>query len=164
MTNWENLQRLMSELLRTYQEILTLSKQKKDLLVAGKPSDLEMVVKQEEILITRAGKIDVARQQVIQMIIKDDVGESAPLTLSALSGFAPDNVAEDLRGIGHEFERVLAELKEQNILNTQLLKQALNLVNFNLNMFTQSSVGPTYSPSGSHGQSIQRRTMFDKKG
>lgn len=164
MTNWENLQRLMSELLLTYQGILNLSKQKRDLLVAGKPSDLGKVVKQEEILIVRAGKIDMARQQVIQMIVNEGAIDSSPLTLSALSVFAPDDVAEKLRGISQEFEHVLAELKEQNALNTQLLNQALKLVNYNINLLTQNAVGPTYSSYGSNGQSVQGRTIFDRKG
>lgn len=163
MTNWENLQRIMSELFRIYQEILALSKQKQDLLVAGKPQDLEKVVKQEELLIVRAGKIDAARQQVIQMIVREWGQDDAPI-LSVLIDFAPTPMAERLKDMGQEFDRLLAALKEQNLLNTRLLKQALDLVNFNINLLTHSAVGPTYSPYGSHEQSIQGRTMIDKKG
>lgn len=164
MANWENLQRLMSELLRIYQEILALSKQKKNLLVAGNPAALDKVVKQEEVMIVRAGKIDAARQQVIAVIVTKAGSDHAGVTMSDLLVLAPESVAAGLRSTSQQFERVLTELKVQNSLNTQLLKQALNLVNFNINLLTQNSVGQTYSPRGSHGQSVQGRTMFDRKG
>ncbi len=164
MANWENFQRLLGELLRIYQELLALSKQKKNLLVAGKPAELEMLVKQEEIMIIRAGKIDMARQQVLIRIVNEGTSDRSELTLSALIDLAPEKMTAGLRRISQEFERVLVELKEQNALNTLLIKQALKLVNFNINLLTQNSVGPTYSPYGSHGQSVQGRTMFDRKG
>lgn len=153
----------MSELLHIYREILVLSRQKKDILVAGKPADLAEVVKKEEILIIRAGKIDVVRQQVIQLIVKESHHDST-ITMSDLLLLAPERAAVELRSISYEFQHVLAELKERNILNTQLLQQALKLINFNINLLTQNAVGPTYSPYGSHGQPVQGRTMFDQKG
>ncbi len=164
MTNWERLQSLMSELLRTYQEILTLSTQKKEILVAGKPVDLAEIVKQEEGLIVRASKLEAARQQVITTIVKDGTLDTESLTLAALIVFAPEHVAERIRSISQEFDCVLKELKNQNNLNTRLLKQALNLVNFNINLLMQNSVGSTYSQSGSRGQSLQGRTIIDQKG
>jgi flagellar biosynthesis/type III secretory pathway chaperone len=172
MTMWEQLNDLMSELLSVYQEILALSRQKKDLLVRAKPADLEKVVKQEEVLVMKAGRIEVARKQVISNLVSTLVSKQAvpeAFTLEELIALAPAEVAEQLKETGQDFALVLQDLQVQNELNTKLIQQALNLVNYNINLLANSSVGPTYSAPG-YGKQPQEqlsghynRTIFDHK-
>ena len=159
MNMWEQLQALMAELLSLYQRVLALSRQKKDLLILAKPIDLEKVVKQEEVLLLRVSKIDVARKQVIQSLVSHYAVADEQLTLEKLIALAPNEAALHLKKIAQEFDAVLAELKSQNQLNTKLIRQALNLVNYNINLLAQSSVGPTYAPPGLGGPAQGQQDM-----
>jgi hypothetical protein len=165
MENWQQLQRLMSELLRVYQQILVLSKQKKDLLVAGKPADLEKVVSQEEALLRKAVKVDVARNQMIQILSKEFVTATDSFTtIEELLAFAPPDIVEELSKTGQAFNAVLLELKQQNELNKQLIEQALKIVNYNINLYSSQAAGPTYSPQDAEKNNFHHRPTLDYHG
>lgn len=164
MKNWQQLQNLMFELLRVYQQILVLSKQKKDLLVAGKPADLEKVVNQEELLLRKAVKVDVARKEIIQILSKQLVGATDSLTVEELIAFAPSDIIEELSKIGQDLNTVLLGLKEQNELNKQLIEQALKIVNYNINLYSSRMAGPTYSPQDGDEKNFHHRATLDYRG
>jgi flagellar biosynthesis/type III secretory pathway chaperone len=164
MQMWEQFYSLMSQLYQVYQQILTLSRQKKSILVSANPAELAKVVKEEEVLLFKAGKLDAARNQVFKELISTLVIPKDKLTLQDLIALAPVAVAAKLRKTSQDFDAVLAELKNQNELNTKLIQQALNLVNYNINLLTNNSVGLTYSAQGNGGKSIQGRSRLDYRG
>jgi len=169
MVMWEQLLALMAELLALHQQILDLGRRKKDVLVLAKPADLEKVVKQEELLLIKVGRLDAARKEVIKNLVSQYAVDDQPLKLGKLIKFAPDAMAAQLKKNSQDFETVLSLLKSQNELNTKLIQQALNLVNYNINLLAHSSVGPTYAPPGLGGASPAQdmgqvnRRIFDHK-
>lgn len=164
MTMWEQLHSLMSELYMVYQEILTLSRQKKSILVLAKPADLTKVVREEELLLFKAVKLDAARNQVLKKLVSALAVPNDNPTLQSLITLAPTEVAAKLRKTSQEFDVVLIELKNQNELNTKLIQQALHLVNYNINLLANSSVEPTYSAQGNGGKPTQGRPRLDYRG
>ncbi len=164
MEMWEQLQILMTELLAVYQRILVLSKQKRKLLVAATPADLTKIAGEEELLLHKAAKIAGDQKQVIHSLGKAFADQTAGPALTDLLPFAPADMAPKLRSIAQESETVLLQLKDQNKLNRQLIEQALNIVNYNINLFSQSAVEPTYSPQGSGGKPIQGQAKLDCRG
>lgn len=160
---WDRLIALMSELLDLYQALLTLSRQKREILIAGKAQSLESITRQEELLILQAGKLEVIREKLIREIA-DHCGVSTQgLSLAAISELAEPADAERLSALGTAFEQVSHELVPLNRLNTELIEQALRFVNYSINILTQSQSSNTYEPHGKSGQPQAGRAFFDAK-
>ena len=160
---WERLIEALAELLKLYQVLLTLSKQKHGILIAAKAIDLEAVTKQEEQIILQIGKLEIIRENAVQEIMIANNLAPEELTISKLIGFADSATERQLIEIWHQFDSVIAELAKMSSLNSKLLEQALLFVNFNINILTQSTIGPTYAAKGSHEQTSTARTVLDRK-
>lgn len=163
MANWDKLVTLLGEMVSLYEAILELSRQKRDILIAVKPQDLEAVTKQEELLILQVGKLDAARGKLLQQLAAAGGVAAQELTLPKIKELAGPEAGERLDKIAAEFERIMAELAPVNKLNAELIQQALGFVNYNINLLTQSSAGPTYAPQGKNTQETQLRKLVDKK-
>ena len=160
---WEKLVALLSELLELYQAILKLTEQKKDILVAGQAPNLEAITRQEELLILQVGKLEGKREKLLSEIAAAHGLTNQGLTLSKIRELANASIAEKLATIETDFEQVTQKLVPLNQLNTQLIQQALNFVNYNINILAQTQIGPTYAPRGESSQPSPSRAILDTK-
>jgi len=161
---WQQLVDLLTDMLGIYRALLTLSRQKREILVAADTKELERVTGSEEALILRAGKLEVSRQNLVRDLAADLGVAAEELTLAKLTELAEEPVAEKLNALYKDFALITGELTRLNELNSRLIKQALQYINYNINLLAQDSVNATYSagpqPSGSEAA---RRTLVDKK-
>jgi flagellar biosynthesis/type III secretory pathway chaperone len=163
VANWDKLVILLDEMVSLYEAILELSRQKRDILIAVKPQDLEAVTKQEELLILQVGKLDAARGKLVQQLAAAGGVAAQDLTLAKIKELAGPEAGARLDKIAAEFERIMAELAPINKLNAELIQRALGFINYNINILTQSAAGPTYAPQGKNTQETQIRKLVDKK-
>jgi flagellar biosynthesis/type III secretory pathway chaperone len=161
--NWDKLIALLTEMVDLYQAILELSRQKRELLIAVKPQDLEAVTKQEELLILQVGKLESARSRLTKDIAAAAGRPSAALTLAELKELAGPEDAERLEDIAADLDRIMQELAPINQLNTELIQRALGFINYNLNLLTQSAASPTYAADGRNPQENHQRKLVDRK-
>lgn len=161
--NWEKLIALLTEMIGLYRAILELSRQKRELLIAVKPQELEAVTKQEELLILQVGKLEAARGRLTQEIAVASGRKSAALTLAELKELAGPAESEKLEAIAADLDRIMQELAPINQLNADLIQRALGFINYNLNLLTQSAAGPTYAPGGRNVQDSPQRKLVDRK-
>lgn len=160
---WENLFLVLDDILNLYHAILTLSKRKKDILIAANAPELEKITKQEELLILQIGKLDEARNRIIAELFQTLEVTEEPFSLSRLKALAEPEGAKKLEAFQGQLEKLNGELLPLNQLNTELLQQALSFINYNINILSQSTVGPTYAGKGKTEQTAPARTMFDAK-
>lgn len=163
MANWEKLVTLLGEMVELYKAILELSRQKRDMLIAVKPQELESVTKQEELLILRVGKLESTRGKIMQEIAAAGGVTVEGLTLAKMQEMAGPDIAPRLAGIATEFDSIMHELAPVNQTNAELIQQALGFINYNLNLLTQSATGPTYAAKGTNTQEQQRPKLVDRK-
>lgn len=163
MANWDKLVTLLMEMADLYQAILTLSRQKRDILIAVKPQDLEAVTRQEELLILQVGKLEAARGKLMQQLAAASGVPADGLTLTAIKNMAGPEVAERLDKVAADLDRIMAELAPVNRLNAELIQRALGFINYNINLLTQSTAGPTYAPQGKNAPDAQVRKLVDQK-
>jgi flagellar biosynthesis/type III secretory pathway chaperone len=163
VANWDKLLTLLDEMVSLYKAILELSRQKRDVIIAVKPQDLEKITKQEELLILQVGKLEAARGKLVQQLAAAGDVPAEGLTLTKMKELAGPQVAERLDKIAAEFGRIMAELAPVNMLNAELIQRALGFVNYNINLLTQNSAGPTYAPQSNNTQENQFRKLVDKK-
>lgn len=160
---WDKLIALLAELSELCQGLLELSKQKREFLIAGQAQKLEAVTRQEEVLILRIGKLEVLREKVLQEIAAAHQLNTQGLTISQLRQLADEEVANKIKEFEQVFSGITNELVPLNQLNTQLIQQSLNFVNYNINLLAQTQTGPTYAAKGSSGKNQPSRNFLDAK-
>ena len=160
---WEELLAVLSKMLSIYQAILALSQQKHQVLVAAKSHELETVTKQEEILIVQVGKLEDLRGKLVsEMLISYGI-KDGEVSLAELKKIAKPEVVEKLEAFGNDFTDIMARMLPLNQQNTELIQQALRFVNYNINLLTQTVVGPTYAAKGQADKQTIQRTVFDAR-
>ena len=160
---WGHLLDVLKGILEIYQAILVLSQQKKQILVAAKPQELEKITKQEESLILQVGKLEGVRRKIVSEIMASHGITDEANSIIELQKIASSDVVEKLEDFQKEFGNIMAEMVPLNELNTELIKQALNFVNYNMNILSQTAVGPTYAPQGQSNEQGAKRRVFDAK-
>ena len=160
---WQELLTVLNKMLTIYQTILLLSQQKKEILLAAKAKELEKVTQQEEILIVQAGKLEELRGKLVISIMASYGIQDGEISLEDLKKIAESAVVKELDVFSLEFSKVMTELAELNKLNAELVKQALGFINYNINVLSQTAVGPTYAPKGQSESTAPQRKIFDAR-
>lgn len=160
---WEALLAVLSRILSIYQAILSLSHEKKQILVAAKAQDLEKVTKQEEILILQAGKLEEIRRKLVNELMVAHGITRGGRSLLKLQTITTPAVAQELENFGKQMGQIMAEIAPINKLNTELINQALGFINYNINIsFPNCEWRHTYAIQGQANEQT-KRTVFDAK-
>lgn len=160
---WEKLFAVLQEILNVYQTILRVSQQKKEILIAAKSQELTKITKQEEVLILQVGRLEELRATLIREITAHHgIGEGS-VSLAQLQTIGTPEDLEKLETFSKEFGKIMAEITPLNKLNTALINQALGFINYNMNMLSQTAVGPTYASQGHSNEQAPKRKLFDAK-
>ncbi|HWR06976.1 flagellar protein FlgN [Sporomusa sp.] len=161
---WDKLIILLNQTLELYQALLQLSRKKRDILVEAKPQELDLLTNQEEVLIIEAGKLETKRLTLTREIATA-VGSatSGVVAWSAMIDWADSDTADKLKKLSEEFEQVTGELAKINEINTKLIEQSLDFIKYNINILSQSVVGPTYAPKGQTAPPGSSRSILDTR-
>ena len=148
---------------RTYNDILKISKDKTNIIVAGKVAELESIVKSEQSLVFKVGNLEDKREQVVEKISKHMNIKITDLTISELIKHVKDDKADYLKKYQEDISVTVKELKSINVLNSKLIKNSLDFINFSINLMT--SVGSMNNSYGNLGQESgnKKRSLFDRK-
>ena len=160
---WGNLLNVLNKIVSVYQTILALSEEKRKVLVAVKPQELEQITKQEETLILQAGKLEELRRKLVSEIMSIHGSSITEVSLEELKKIAKPEVVLQLEAFNTQMKQIMEKIVPLNEVNTKLTQQALNFVNYNINILSQTAVGPTYASKGESEKQAPKRTMFDAK-
>lgn len=163
MANWDKLVAVLDQTVELYQAILDISRRKREILIAVKPQELEALTKQEEALILQVGKLEATRGKLAGELAAASGVSADGLTLAAMQQLAGPAVADRLGKIAGELARIMEELAPVNQLNAELIQRALGYINYNINLLTRSTAGPTYAPRGKGNNEAQIRKLVDRK-
>lgn len=161
----ELMQQNLAEQVRIYQHLLEIAEQKQRVLMENNLSELERLVKTEELLVMEAGKLETQRGQ-LQLKIARELGvESQALTLTRLRESLGEP-AEALQQTGEQLFKVVTALNQLNQQNLSLIEHSLQYLDFTVHLLTQ--VGNNSSVYGQKGAEVlspgqERARIFDKK-
>lgn len=128
------------EILKTeyqlYQSIYQLARQKQDIIIAEDLEGLEEIVKKEEKLLGEVQKMEEARLELVDTNLDDLLFRVDK----------PDK--QELDDLRNHLVSLTLKLKEQNLLNNQLIEDLLTLVNIKLNLAKNNGGTKTYSKKG----------------
>ncbi|TYQ15013.1 UNVERIFIED_CONTAM: FlgN protein [Acetivibrio alkalicellulosi] len=146
-----------------YEDILKISRDKTDIIIKGKVNELENITKLEQSLIVKMGKLEILRESLIEEISQElDIKESNA-TVSLIAQHLDKDTSTKLYEYKSKMENLLAELKDINELNSKLLQNSIDYIDFSLNVL--SSASESDNNYGHEGQISEgkKKTFFDVK-
>lgn len=124
---------------KLYAEILKDAESKTEFIIEGDVNRLQQTVVKEQKTINELEKLKNAREQIVAQIAKKVGKTQEELTVSYLTSILPEEKARNLSSIRDNLKETIEKLKQKNDLNQKLLNNAIDYVNFSLNLFTQPS-------------------------
>lgn len=146
-----------------YEGILKLSKNKTDVIVKGKVTELESITSLEQKMILQLGKLEEERERLVDAIAAELKMKASDVTLAGLEKLLPKEQVGKLKACNNKLPALVKDLGEANVLNSKLIKNSLDYIDFSINILT--SVGETGNNYGYSGQSSdsKKRNFFDMK-
>ncbi|QXM05164.1 flagellar protein FlgN [Crassaminicella indica] len=146
-----------------YKGYLELAKKKRDVIVEGNIKELEKITNDEQSIVVSMGKIDEIRTAIIGNILfeqKIDWVEN----ITELASSIKDPERTEILSLKDKLGSILKKIKEVNDLNTKLLEQSLEYIEFNVNLLTNAEVkGNTYGSKADENELKHRPNIFDAK-
>lgn len=159
----EQLSRILEREQVIYEEVLDLAEKKKRIIIDGKLKELEDITRRETEIVGILIKLENLRSQTSEQL----AAEKGIRELVSMRDLLPLLDPKDqlyISALQAQLKGTIASLQNVNELNGKLLKQSLELVDFNLNLIsTIGSVSSGYTAEASEkGQPI-RSGLFDAK-
>lgn len=140
----ENLIDILAKECSEYQNLLELSEAKTPVIVSGNLDELARITDEEQLIVGRINKIEISRQEVfadIANVINKDVKTLLLTDLIEMLSKRPEE-QQKLAKVHDSLRSVVRAVKRVNDQNRELIKNALELVQFNLNMLQSMKAAP----------------------
>ncbi|MDQ2085106.1 flagellar protein FlgN [Herbivorax sp. ANBcel31] len=154
---------VLNEESRIYENILQISKDKTDVIIGGKVSELDEMTKLEQSFVIKIGKLEILRENCIEEISNQLNIKSSELTVSELSEHLNEENSKKLIDYKEKIGNILTELKDINDLNSRLIKNSIDYIDFSLNIL--SSATESNNNYGDNGEvnEEKKKTYMDLK-
>jgi flagellar biosynthesis/type III secretory pathway chaperone len=157
-----NLIEIMNDQAQRYEELLGLSLEKKEAIVKNEIEELQKITNLEQRIVSQNNKLEKKR-----MALTADIAEvlgkgSQEITLGELITLMDGQDEQaSLKAVGNRIRDVMHKLGEANDLNNALIQNALDYVEYSLNVIRSSTdpVQPTISIKG--GQITEDYSTLD---
>lgn len=147
---------------RVYENIHRISKDKTNIIVEGKVSELDNVVKLEQALVLQISRIDKQREEIISRL-SNEVNAVESLNISEIRKHANMEQNNKLEAYQNKMNSLVNELTHVNQLNSKLIKNSLEFIEFSLNLMSNADVvSNNYGQKGETSQKA-RKNRFDMK-
>ena len=146
-----------------YEGIFKLSKNKTDVVVEGKVSELEGITRLEQSMVIQLGRLEDEREELADKLAVQLNVKSSDITLDSLRKMLPKEQSDKLENCHNKLPKIIHDLGEANTLNSKLIKNSLDYIDFSINVLTNAgSAGNNYEYSGQSSNS-KKRNFFDIK-
>lgn len=146
-----------------YQDILDVSRSKKEAIINGKISDLEKLLKIEQNLLIKAGRLSSERESLAEQLAEEKGISRENISISRIIDVIEEEEATSIENTRGRFLGILNELDGTNRLNSSLVEHSLEYINFSINLLNSvASAGECYDKSGEAKES-KGRSYLDLK-
>lgn len=148
---------------RVYEDILRISKNKTNIIIEGKVSELESITKLEQSLVLQIGRLEDLREELVKKL-SDALGlKAAEINVSGLIKRIGGDRGKKLGDCQGRIAGTMDELKNSNELNSKLIKNSLDYINFSINVFASADGGSNNYGSSGQVNDPKKRNLFDMK-
>ncbi|WP_432662662.1 flagellar protein FlgN [Wukongibacter baidiensis] len=146
-----------------YQDVLEIARKKRNVIIEGKIKELDGITGEEQAMIISIGKLENIRESIIRNIVKE-MNVSDIKNISMLAEHLDDKTKNEILAIRDKFSEVLKMVKEENDLNSKLIEQSLEYIEFNKNILTTlENRGSTYGSDADERDVNIKSNLFDAK-
>nr|WP_295973917.1 flagellar protein FlgN [uncultured Bacillus sp.] len=149
----------IEKLYQLHNSLYEIAVKKTKIIKDGDMDSLNELMKEEHTHIAAIHKLEEVRQQAVRQICPEKEEPSVSDCLALME----DHEQATLQAAAYRLSSLLAELKEQNHLNQQLLYQSLQFVNFSLNLMRPQPASLNYAPPTKKIQNSTSLGLFNSK-
>ena len=159
----ERLAEILEKEARLYQDAAAIAPKKTDVIVQGKIEELDSLVAAEQAIIIKIGKLESEREEAIGALSAELGRDLSNARLSEINAQLGENSFKRLDACQRTLVETLGALKDTNDVNAQLIQNALDYVNFSVNLIASGQAGNIYSQDGddADGGAAARGSVFD---
>jgi len=161
----DQLVEILTEQTTRYQELLGLSKEKRDVIIENDVEQLQKINHLENMVISQNQKLEKKRLELVAdmaiVLNQKETELTLPRMIELMEGQAEQ---KPLMEAHEKIKTVLEELREINQQNGQLVQNALDYIEFSTNLMRSSSgqQPATYLP-GTDDMLYDQESYFDTK-
>lgn len=140
----ENLIEVLDRECDEYEGLLTVSQRKTPIIVSGNLDNLQKITDEEQTLVSRINNLERRRMEVtadIATVLNKDVTKLTLTNLIDMLAARPEEQAALMKSYDRLHQSV-RELKRVNEQNGSLLRDALEMVNFEINILHAAKAAP----------------------
>jgi len=151
-----NLNENLKEQVEIYHETLNLEELKQKALIKNNLQEIESITAKEESLIIKVNRLEKQRLLWAEQIGRELGRVPEDLTLAELVENFP--VLEDVR---LDLDRVVERLQEIHTINSQLLEQAMKIVDYTVGLLTHQESNTYAVPGKRENEEKKKRQLMD---
>jgi len=146
-----------------YAEILRLGEEKKQIIIDGDIEKLEKMTVREHALIASLMKLEEIRDKIVSEIIKQK-GLMQVEVIDDVIMAVDDTSKPQLEAVKRKLSNLMSDVKDVNESNGTLIKQSLDLIEFNVNLMASIRETETnYGDQANINYQKSKRSGFDAK-
>lgn len=140
----ENLIEVLEQESGEYEGLLSLSQKKTPVIVSGNLEELQKITDDEQELVSRIGRLERKRREIIADIANVLNKDVESLKLNQIIDMLAARPAEqrELAAIHDRLQSSVYELRRVNEQNKELLSNALEMVEFEMNLMQAAKAAP----------------------
>ena len=165
---WEELIGVLHEIAGLYLEMKVLAEKKRDALINVRVDVVNSTIVKEEALIKKINTLETKRQELVEQIAKDGNWMDEKIKLLDLVERAPEEFSLPIKEVSQNLADIIMKIAMLNNINNNLLKQAMHIIEYNINILSRAQATPFYDAGG--GQNHEGKTgnnmglsVFDRK-
>ncbi|HUX47172.1 MAG TPA: flagellar protein FlgN [Desulfosporosinus sp.] len=154
----QNLNENLKRQVTLYEEFNAQERDKQKALLQNDLQKIEEITAREEQLRYETSRLEKERLMWAEHIGRDFGKAPEDLTLAELAEHFPV-----LEGVRLDLDRVVGQLQEIHEINTQLLQQAMKIVEFTMGMFTHQERNTYVHPSRKENEGNVKLHLLDRR-
>ncbi|MGO1368462.1 MAG: flagellar protein FlgN [Senegalia sp. (in: firmicutes)] len=151
--------KVLNEEIDVYSELLKKLQEKTDILISGDLKALDNITKEEYSIIEKLSKFETLREKVIFNIAHKE-GLKKDINIKEIIDILQGKEKERLSNSREKLIKLLDEVKNKNELNGTLIKDSLDYIDLNINVFTNRDNNLTYGKGKAKSENI---SLFNQK-
>jgi flagellar biosynthesis/type III secretory pathway chaperone len=164
---WQEVLAILSEMADKYLAMTALAEQKRDALVNVRIGEINGIIKQEEALIKEINELERRRAPLVETIAREGKWPRGKVKLLDLVEKAPPDLSDKMQEIGQRLADIVMQIALLNGINNNLLKQAMQIIDYNINILSRAQATPFYGAGGGErqrdGKGNLRLNFLDRK-
>jgi len=162
----DKFEKILTKELNFYRNLLNYSREKHKSLISKEIDDISLITQKEEALVHKIRECETLRIEILKEISNEIKVEIDELNITRLSELTENSeIKKSLLEKKDELKSTLDELRKVNDLNTELIKQSLDIINQTVRMMSNTATNPNLYNKQKQDQSVrpQHSFLFDKK-